>query len=346
MRRTMRRFVSLALLLAACSGSVEDEATPIADDAPEGDSLEGGDGKADGVTVPRSIALDRDKVVYLTFDDGPSPVHTPRILDVLKRKNVKATFFITGASIAGNEAIIQRTAREGHIVGSHQWQHSIATTSQFRGWVTRERDLLRGLVGAEMPLYFRYPYGAVAAWKEPILREAGYLDGGVGWDIDTLDWDFGPDGKASRSEVPAALRNDFEGWIFGQLERRHGGVMLFHDVQSITASRLEAIIDRLSAAGYRFGELPRVRAFTGEACTDDVDCALTDGFCGPTGLCTTACTRSCGDVAGHPITRCVTAPSEAEGEDIQVCAASCSASCLNGCQPLVAASGATQSVCW
>jgi peptidoglycan/xylan/chitin deacetylase (PgdA/CDA1 family) len=342
----MRRFLSLALLLTACSGQPDPEEA-LTDDAPEGDTVDGADGKADGVTVPRSIGIDKNKVVYLTFDDGPSPVHTPRILDILQRRGVKATFFVTGAAISGNEEIIRRQAREGHIVASHQWQHSIASTGQFRGWVTKERDILRGLVGDEMPLYFRYPYGAMASWKETILKEEGYLDGGVGWDVDTLDWDFGPDGRASRREVPTALKNDFEGWIFSQLNRRGGGVILFHDVQSITSSRLEAIIDRLEREGYQFGELPRVRRFTGEACAADAECAVIDGFCGPTGVCTAACTRSCADSPGHPVTRCVTAPAEGD-EQIQVCAANCTGGlCEDGtCRQLVAANGATQSVCW
>ncbi len=156
---------------------------PIPDDPEYGDSLPGGDGKADGYTVPASLGLDKDGVLYLTFDDGPSPNLTPRILDVLRAHGVPATFFVIGGSIAGNEDILRREHDEGHIIGNHQWYHEIADQSEFRSWVVRLRDRVREIVG-DQPLYFRYPYGAMSSWKEAILKEEGYSHGGIGWDID------------------------------------------------------------------------------------------------------------------------------------------------------------------
>jgi peptidoglycan/xylan/chitin deacetylase (PgdA/CDA1 family) len=336
----------LALLVAACAPAVDDE--HVHDDAEFGDSLPWDEGKADGYGVPASLGLDKDRVVYLTFDDGPSPVHTPRVLDTLAAHGARATFFITGTSIAGNEALLRRMRDEGHIVANHQWSHRVATSSQFRGWVTRERDLLRSIAG-DMPLYFRYPYGAMASWKETILRAEGYADGGVGWDIDTLDWDFGPDGVASRPEVPAAYRRDFDGYVMMRLAQRGGGVMLFHDVQSITAQRLDGLLARLARDGYRFGELPRKRAgFIGDACDDDAGCGFAGGFC-LGGLCTQACTATCPDRAGWPTTRCARLD-DGEGASVQVCAQDCSAmACRAGAADCVAAtspSGAARRVCW
>ncbi len=103
---------------------------------------------------------------------------------------------------------------------------------------------------------FRYPYGAMEPWKEDVLLQLGYWTGGIGWDIDTLDWDFGPDGVASRPEVPEELREDFVGFVVDRAVRAGGGVVLFHDVQSVTADNLDEIIVRLRAAGFRFGGLP------------------------------------------------------------------------------------------
>src|SRR5688572_26412462 len=103
---------ALSLVLAACAGNEDMHEDVLEDDASWGDSLPFGD-KSDGYTVPSSLGLDKDKVVYLTFDDGPSAAHTPRILDILADHGAKATFFITGTSIAGNEAIIKRAAAEG-----------------------------------------------------------------------------------------------------------------------------------------------------------------------------------------------------------------------------------------
>jgi hypothetical protein len=136
-----------------------------------------------------------------------------------------------------------------------------------------------------MPLYFRYPFGAMTPSKEQILKEEGYLDGGIGWDVDTLDWDFGSDGHASRPEVPAQFRDDFEGWITHQTDRRGGGVILLHDVQSITANNIDNIIMQLKMRGFSFGELPRERRSpiapgSGNDSDDPVECRLGNGQSG------------------------------------------------------------------
>jgi peptidoglycan/xylan/chitin deacetylase (PgdA/CDA1 family) len=341
MRLPVRLLVALSL--AACAPSEE---VVITDDAELGDSLPYGD-KADGYTVPSSLGLDKNGVVYLTFDDGPSAVHTPRILDILAAHGAKATFFVTGTSIAGNESVIRRAAEEGHIIANHQWRHVQASSAYFRGYVTLGRDTLRGIAG-EMPLYFRYPYGAMTAWKETILKAEGYLDGGIGWDVDTLDWDFGPDGRAARREVPAAYKADFEGYVMYRLNQRGGGVILFHDVQSVTANHLDSLLQKMKAQGYRFGALPPrgPRLWIGDACLTDEDCNFASGFC-LTGLCTQACTATCPDRAGTPTTRCARLPDE-EDEIVQVCAADCVAtSCRAGeCVASTSPTGASRRVCW
>jgi peptidoglycan/xylan/chitin deacetylase (PgdA/CDA1 family) len=345
MRRSWGLLSAVVLSLSACAPAAEEEGD-VHDDAEIGDSLPP-DAKADGYSVPASLGLDKRKIVYLTFDDGPSPVHTPRILDTLAAHGAKATFFITGRSIAGNEHLIRRMRDEGHIVANHQWSHVVATSGQFRGYVTKERDLLREIAG-EMPLYFRYPYGAMTTWKEGVLKQEGYLDGGVGWDVDTLDWDFGPDGVAARREVPAAYKRDFMGYVLFRTEQRGGGVMLFHDVQSVTAMHLDALLEELTARGYSFGELPRKRGFIGSACEEDGDCSFEGAFC-LGGLCTRACTGSCPDRPGFPTTRCARL-SDGEGGEIDACAQDCSAAACRAeaaaCVDAVSPAGATRRVCW
>lgn len=249
-------FVS-AFAAGSCAPGESDIETAHGDDEEMGDSvsLEEATSGSVGVRVPASLALERG-VVYLTFDDGPSPRYTARILDTLAAHHAPATFFVTGASIASNAALLRREDAEGHIVASHQWSHVIATAAQFSTWATRERDLLDTTLGHPHTRYFRYPYGAGTNAKEAVLREAGYPDGGVGWDIDSLDWCFGLRNQCTRAEVPAAYRNDFEGFVLSQIQRRNGGVALFHDVQGVTANRLDALLTRIEAAGFRFGALP------------------------------------------------------------------------------------------
>ncbi len=332
----------LVLIAVACSSTPDavtdehDHEHPLPDDDDHGDSLP--EGKEDGITVPSSLALDRDRVVYLTFDDGPSSIYTPRILDTLAAHDVRATFFVTGTQIAGKEWILRRARDEGHVIANHQWAHVIASSTQFRGWVTRNRDTLHAIVGA-MPQYFRYPYGAVATWKEPILREEGYVDGGVGWDVDSLDWDFGPDEYSGRAA--AAYRSDFEGHVLARVDARGGGVILFHDIQSVTANHLDSLLTRLRARGYRFGELPRTRGFIGDRCTVDAECAYAGSFCHG-GLCTRGCTTTCPDRGGTPTTRC------GDLDDALLCAADCSVTpCRAGqCVDARSPSGASRRVCW
>jgi peptidoglycan/xylan/chitin deacetylase (PgdA/CDA1 family) len=345
MKAPVRALALLALVGCAPVDAGDDE-TPLHDDQEIGDSLPP-DGKSDyvGLTVPPTVILDKRKVVYLTFDDGPSRVNTPKILDVLQKHGVRATFFITGTSIAGNRDIIERQRDEGHVVASHQWSHVIATASTFRTYVRRERDALREIVGDQHSLLFRFPYGAGVPWKQTILREEGYLDGGIGWDIDSLDWDFGNDGRSARATP--AFRSDYEGWVMDQLNRRGGGVVLMHDIQSITAGHLDSIIGKMKAAGYRFGELPRQRNWIGDECVDDDDCHYGGSVC-LAGLCAMPCSSSCPDAWGRPTTRCARVADEDGSGQVQVCTADCAASsCRAGeCVSSTSPAGSARRVCW
>lgn len=251
----------LALTVAACAGAcvaqeeVDDDGHDHGADSAEGDTADQS-ALTPGVRVPESLQLNKRGKVYLTFDDGPS-VHTAKILDTLKAHNAKATFFLTGTSIPGNEDVIRREAREGHIVASHQQKHVKATMGEFTSWVPGEKATIESIVPGQ-PLLFRYPYGAGTDAKEAVLKSNGYKDGGIGWDIDTLDWCFGGGGgKCSRAEVPASYRSDFIGFTMDQLRRRGGGVVLMHDVQRITAQNLDAILDQIEAMGLEYAELPR-----------------------------------------------------------------------------------------
>jgi peptidoglycan/xylan/chitin deacetylase (PgdA/CDA1 family) len=237
-----------------------------------------------GVAVPRSLDLDKRKIVYLTFDDGPNRALTPRILDVLARHRAKATFFLTGDNIRGNEDIVRREAAEGHIVANHQQKHVVASTSQFAQWVPFERDAIDRVVGTPQPKYFRYPYGDGNAAKEAILKREGYVDGGVGWDLDTLDWCFAG-GRCSRAP---GYESDFEGWVVAHTQSRGGGVALFHDVQSVTANHLDSILTRLESLGYRFANLPATRGVEARNVTGPRYCVPGTSYDANVGFCVDA----------------------------------------------------------
>jgi peptidoglycan/xylan/chitin deacetylase (PgdA/CDA1 family) len=257
MRPTARLLRTLGLGLALALGCTADpEDFAHEDDAEEGDSQYGVDeaAAAPGVRVPASLSLETRNTVYLTFDDGPSARYTRRIMAVLAAHHAPAAFFVTGANIAGNEAILREESAAGHRVANHQWSHVVATSAQFTTFLTRERDALDRALGAPHPRLFRYPYGSGSTAKEAVVRANGYPDGGIGWNVDTLDWCFGPDAYCDK--VPTAYRRDYVGWVVSEARRTGGGVMLFHDIQGITATNLDAILTRLEGLGYRFGALP------------------------------------------------------------------------------------------
>jgi len=244
----------VALLSPACT--VEDAADYVhAEDEENGDGMGVDEAAAGpGVRVPTSLNLDRRGVFYLTFDDGPSPRYTRSILRTLAAHNAPATFFVTGANIANNQTILREVRAAGHVVASHQWSHVVATAAQFSQWVPRQRDALDTLFGERIPRLFRYPYGAGTNAKEAVLRANGYSDGGIGWDVDSLDWCYGPDAYCDRA--PMAYRRDMVGYVMAQAMARGGGVVLFHDIQGITATKLDEVLTRMERAGYRFAALP------------------------------------------------------------------------------------------
>jgi len=183
------------------------------------------------------------KVVYLTFDDGPSR-YTPAVLNVLKSYNAKATFFLIGSQIRTREATTRRIAREGHSVQDHTWRHpnlkrlsSIEISSQF----TRTNRAIRRQ-GIRQPVCERPPYGA---FNDRVRRVSQTLSmRTVIWSLDTNDW-----------------RRPGASTIARRVLRRtsNGSIVLMHDGggnRSQTVTALKTILRTLKARGYRFETLP------------------------------------------------------------------------------------------
>nr|WP_202421349.1 bifunctional polysaccharide deacetylase/glycosyltransferase family 2 protein [Actinomadura rayongensis] len=199
---------------------------------------------ADG--TPRSRRLPA-KTIALTFDDGPDPVWTPKILDVLRRHNARATFFTTGAHAAQHPEIIRRILREGHEIGSHTYTHAdMASAPAWRDDL--ELDLtqraLAGAAGVHTRL-LRLPYSSVpsgltaAEWRAAERAgRAGYLV--VLTDRDTEDW---------RRPGTAAIVDRAVAGTGG------GAVVMLHDSggdRAQTVAAVDQIITRLQPRGYRF----------------------------------------------------------------------------------------------
>jgi peptidoglycan-N-acetylglucosamine deacetylase len=179
------------------------------------------------------------KVVALTFDDGPDAEITPALLDVLKEKNVKASFFFTGNLLNSYPEVVKRTDREGHLVLSHSFSHP-EFTKLSPAELTRELNLtdegIFSLIGKK-PAIVRPPYGDINQTVVNRISEKNYKI--AMWSIDTLDW--------SQPEKDNIVKNVVD-------NIRPGDIVLMHSnpARKATLEALPVVIDRLRAMGYEF----------------------------------------------------------------------------------------------
>lgn len=137
-----------------------------------------------------------DRRIYLTFDDGPDAVWTPRMLDILERGGVRATFFVIGRAARERAALVQRTAQAGHEIENHSWSHRHPWTlscAAARREVCDGAAAVADLVG-RAPRYFRPPHGRLRRCMIEAAQEGGQQV--ALWSLSAVDW--GPLGIASR----------------------------------------------------------------------------------------------------------------------------------------------------
>lgn len=183
----------------------------------------------------------QEKVVYLTFDDAPDAVQTPKVLDVLKRNNIKAAFFCIGSRIAGCEPIVKRIAEDGHLIGNHSFSHKNAFPLLGRRKMVEDiercQSELRRATGSDTQ-FFRPPFGVTNPHVAYAVRKLELKV--IGWSIRTYDTNQPP--------VEKVLRR-----IRRQL--KSGSIILLHDGISGSETLLQAVIDTIRSEGYSFGEL-------------------------------------------------------------------------------------------
>lgn len=170
--------------------------------------------------------------VAITFDDGPNAEYTEPVLDVLKEKEVKATFFIMGKCIEGNEDILKRMDAEGHLIGNHTFHHVNLTKlseEEACAELTKTAELVKELTGQSVE-FVRPPFGA---WNEKAECVTDMIP--VLWTIDTLDWCYQSAPKSLAKVVGKVKEND---------------IILMHDQYPETVEALELIIDYLQSEGY------------------------------------------------------------------------------------------------
>ena len=187
-----------------------------------------------GVATYRSPDCNQRPCLAITFDDGPDPVLTPQVLDVLARHNARATFFIVGSKVSGNEAILQRIQREGHEIGNHTWGHQDLTKLtpeqiQYQVYATQAAVVASGV---REPRLFRAPYGAV----NEVVRSNVPLTI-VQWNIDPEDWH-------PKKEINQIVDHM-------SAHAKPGGTVVLHDTQPRTVQALEPLLVRMEQT-YQF----------------------------------------------------------------------------------------------
>lgn len=185
------------------------------------------------------------KVVYITFDDGPSPVYTPKVLKVLAQYRVHATFFEVGQNVAAHPSVTTRVYRAGNSVQNHSWSHPDLrklSASQFAYQVTATDRQIRAHTGYR-PCCLRPPYGAV---NGAVRSRTAALGKKIAlWTVDPRDWSR-PGASAIQARVLSHVRP--------------GSVVLLHDGggdRSQTVAALSGILRTLKARGYTFATWAR-----------------------------------------------------------------------------------------
>ena len=172
--------------------------------------------------------------VALTFDDGPNARYTEALLDGLKEREVRASFFLVGQCIEGNEDTVRRMAEEGHLIGVHCMEHRDLTREPEEEAVRQLMDTaaMIGAVTGRTPEYIRPPFGK---WSSG-LQEAVPMET-VLWSVDSLDWKL-----QDTDRIVRRVLKDTE----------DGDIILMHDEFQTSVEAAMEIIDNLLAKGYTF----------------------------------------------------------------------------------------------
>lgn len=175
--------------------------------------------------------------IALTFDDGPHPTLTPALLDVLRDRGVRATFYVVGWRVLRWPDIARRIVAEGHEIGNHSWRHdNLAAMGAARLLrdLDRASDAIRQVVGRP-PVTLRPPYGALSPRQQRLVWDERRLPT-VMWSVDPLDWQRPGSGTVARRIVARS---------------QPGAIVLAHDIHGPTIRAVLAILDGLSARGLR-----------------------------------------------------------------------------------------------
>ncbi len=188
-----------------------------------------------------------EKVVALTFDDGPSPVWTPQILDELKKAGIKATFFMLGDHVEQYPDVARRVAAEGHEIANHTYDHQTIlyyNPEELKNEISHAQKVIEDITGIKTR-YFRPPKAWLSQAEKQQIKEMGYTT--ILWSLNSKDWVTFHD-----KQITA--------YILGHI--RPGDIILFHDSGGVfshqggnrkqTVKTIPRLVEKLKEKGYRF----------------------------------------------------------------------------------------------
>jgi peptidoglycan/xylan/chitin deacetylase (PgdA/CDA1 family) len=187
-------------------------------------------------TKPKPVDCRRVKCVALTFDDGPGP-YTKRLLAMLRKEKVHATFFSVGEMVAARPGVEKQIAKEGHEIGNHSWSHPALpklTSTAILSQLDRTARTIAKATGTK-PTLVRPPYGAYTTRVRKLI--GGEHDPVVLWSVDPLDWKY---------------RNSNSVYHRVTSQTKPGSIVLMHDIHGTTVAAVPRIIANLRARHYHF----------------------------------------------------------------------------------------------
>ena len=181
----------------------------------------------------------------LTFDDGPDIRYTPLLLDGLKERNVRVSFFLLGEKVEQYPELVERMQKEGHLVGNHTYHHpdmsKISTKEAFEKELNDVETLFQSITGSEMAHYYRPPQGKYSTSNLEMAKELGYKT--FFWSLAYVDWI--QDEQPTKEQAFSKL-----------LSRIHpGAVVLLHSTSSTNAAILDELLTKWEEMGYHFAPL-------------------------------------------------------------------------------------------
>ena len=191
--------------------------------------------------------------IAMTFDDGPHPHNTPRLLDMLRARNIKATFFVVGNCVDLYPQVVRRTVAEGHEIGNHSYTHRLLTKcsdAEMLSEISRCRDAVLRAANYQQRV-LRPPYGSLTQRQRELVHSTfGFPS--ILWSVDPLDWKRpGPSVVTSRILAGTTA----------------GAIILAHDLHAPSVDAMPATLDGLLARGFQFVTVSQLLAMKSDATT-------------------------------------------------------------------------------